>query len=163
MPGYTKQQLLDRGLKRSNYGWCPTCRRYWHKAGLTRHRAAGHRKLVVEFDMPPSPKPKKGDVLILHPAWERLLNFVVDAAIVPVLERQHAQRDRPKAAEAQTRAKHRQAPRTNEPEPEPEYEVITVVEAMNRFGVTREEIMAEFDEVVREHRASRRKGTRRPR
>ena len=139
MPGYTKQELAREGLDPKRYRYCRSCRRWWPRRGFKVHQAS-HQKFVVKIDMPPTPKLRKGEVAILHPAWQQFIDFLVDAAIKDLLRNPSRDvGDDPPVRRGKRKIK----------EPEAHGELITVDEAIKRFGMTREEIMAQFDEEMR--------------
>lgn len=146
MPGFTKAQLIDKALSVKAYAWCRRCRLYWHKRSIRTHRHVGSAKVIVKFHIPPSPKPKKGDVVIIHPAYERFLNFLVDDAIKQWQEGQfgNAASVTPGDYGMLARQRGRAKGATNKPV----YDVLTVDEAVAKLGMTREEIMAEFDDIL---------------
>jgi hypothetical protein len=85
---------------------------------------------------------RKGEVAIIHPAFESFLNFLVDEAVKQWL----AEYDPATVAETDTRADDADDGVTGD-------HVFTVDEAVTRLGMTREAIMAEFEEIARRHKA----------
>ena len=155
MPGYTEEQVAAMtAANRRQFKWCNKgCRRYWDKRGFASH-ARTCPKIVVKIKMPRMPRPKKGDVMIIHPAWETFINLLAEAAFQRLLEERAnptmgSDPDAQAALDASERPKRngaRARPATAvEERPKPDYETITVAEAMARYGLTREEIMARFD------------------
>lgn len=136
MPGLTKTQLIERALDPKRYAWCKHCRLYWSRRSLTKHRCSREPGDIVKIDMPPMPKPKKGDVLILNPAYEKFIDALADLLLKDLLARPPAKADK------ETRS--RRSRRDGRPR-EPEYDVLTVDQAVARLGVSRAEIMAAFD------------------
>lgn len=135
---------------RSEYRWCRHCKLYWKKRGFATHAKAcnSDTKLVVEISAPPMPKPKKGDVVVLHPAYSGFLEWLADIWLEKEKRRIMSGEGSPTDAAAEKAAPNRPARRPTRspaPPPEPDYEVITVEEAVVRFGMTREQIMARFD------------------
>jgi hypothetical protein len=154
MPGYTKQELMAKGASLSNFSWCRKCRSYWSKRSFKNHFESDHEKVIVKMDMPPMPKLKKGDVAIMHPAVEQLLDFVADQ-IFKDLVAEHAARLRGEPSPTGDAVQRAIEP-TAEAEHEykkPDYEIITVDEAVKRFGTTRDAIMARFQRVADEYYA----------
>ena len=134
MPGYTKEQLVAMSADRKQFKWCNKgCKKYWRKRGFASHARACRPRVILEITMPRRPKPKKGDVMIIHPAWENFCKWFVKACI------QHLREDHADATQ------HEGPQEISEEWPKREYETITVDEAMVRYGMTREEIMAKFD------------------
>lgn len=148
MPGYTKAQLVEMEVATAEYAWCRKCRLYWHKRGIRTHKHVGGAKVTVNFHIPPTPKPKKGDVVILHPAYENFLNFLVDGAIKQWQEEQlgAAASMTPPGGQVPARRRRQKKEAIYK---KPDYDVYTVEDALAKLGMTREEIMAEFDEVMR--------------
>ena len=161
MPGYTKAQLVEMKVETALYAWCHKCRLYWHKPGIRTRKHVGGAKVIAKFHIPLTPKPKKGDVVIIHPVYERFLNFLIDGAFKQWKEEQLGSvattmaRDR-RALAPQTRLRKASTYKKRD------YDVLTVNEAVAQLGLTREEIMAEFDEVMLRFEESRqRKGSTR--
>jgi hypothetical protein len=40
MPGYTKAELVKKKAPLAHYGWCRSCRLYWHRRASHAHGAA---------------------------------------------------------------------------------------------------------------------------
>lgn len=132
MPGYTLDHLEAKHANAANYIGCLNCGLHWHKRSFEKH-----------FNVAPqsSTKEKTRLVAIIHPAWERLIDFLVEGAI------------------KQWKTDHTEATRGDEPIEEvvparrssnkkkaiDELERITVDEAVARYGLSREEIMADFE------------------
>ncbi len=64
MPGFTKTQLVEKALDPEQYSWCKHCRLYWSKRSFAKHRRSIQSGDIVKIDVPPMPRPKKGDVLV---------------------------------------------------------------------------------------------------
>jgi hypothetical protein len=151
MPGYTKQELVAKGASLRSFAWCRKCRRYWSKRGFKKHFESDHEKIVVKIDMPPMPKLKKGDIAIIHPAVQQLLDFVADQ-IVKDLIAEHAARLRGESLPTGDAVQRSVEPAEAEEEyKKPEYEIISVDDAAKRFGTTRDAIMARFQQVTDEY------------
>ena len=153
MPGYTKKELEAKGARISSYTYCPRCRRYWHNSDFKKHVAAGHPKVVVKIAMPPARKLKKGDIAIIHPAWQNFIRFAARAMLKRWQREQAAGTLPPAPVPAPAR----------KPIRNPGYEIITVEEAVSRFGESREEIMARFDKIMDDFVASHERATARRR
>ena len=157
MPGYTKDQLAAMNADPSQFKWCRKgCKLHWSKRGFASHaRACGtDTKFLVNIATPPMPDPQPGDVVIIQPAFEQFARFLIEASLK--LERDGQQKlalqgegYRPPAAEAPPaprRGRDRKRRRADAQSLEvPEFDVITVDEAIVRYGLSREEIMAKFD------------------
>jgi hypothetical protein len=78
MPGFTKTQLVEKALDPERYSWCKHCRLYWSKRSFAKHRRSIQSGDIVKIDVPPMPRPKKGDVLIINPAYERFIDALAD-------------------------------------------------------------------------------------
>lgn len=83
------------------------------------------------------PKPKKGDVLILNPVYEKFIDALADLLVKDLLAH-------PPAGEADKKTRSSRSGRDGR-DPEPEYDVLTVDQAVARLGVSRTEIMGAFD------------------
>lgn len=146
MPGFTKAQLAEQALDAKNYAWCNRCRLYWHKRGIRTHKHVGAAtKIIVKFHIPPTPKPKKGDVVTIHPDYERFIDFLVEGAIKEWQEEQLGGVTSTAPPAALRAPKRRRRPAREPVREEPDYDVITVDQAIVRLGVSREEIMAAFE------------------
>jgi hypothetical protein len=137
MPGFTKTQLVEKALDPKRYAWCKHCRLYWSRRTFAKHRRSIQSGDIVKIDMSLMPKPKKGDVLILNPAYERFIDALADLLVKDLLAR-------PPAREADKQAKSRRM-RKDARDAQPQYDVLTVDQAVARLGVSRTEIMAAFD------------------
>lgn len=137
MPGFTKTQLVEKALDPKRYAWCKHCRRYWSRRSFAKHRRSIQSGDMVQIDIPRMPKPKKGDVLILNPAYERFLDALAEIILKDLLERPPAKEDDKKTRAARP-------PKDARPS-KPECDVLTVDQAAARLGVSRAEIMAAFD------------------
>jgi hypothetical protein len=140
MPGFTKKQLVEKALDPKRYAWCKHCRLYWSRRSLAKHRRSIESGDILKIDMPPIPTPKKGDVLIINPACERFIDTLVDLVVKDLLARPPA-----READKTTRSsRKRKEPRHSEPE----YDVLTVDEAVARLGVSKEDVMAAFEQAT---------------
>lgn len=83
------------------------------------------------------PRPKKGDVLIINPAYERFIDALVDLVVKDLLARPPAREPDKKTRPSRRRKEARHS--------EPEYDVLTVDQAVARLGVGRAEVMAAFE------------------
>jgi hypothetical protein len=137
MPGFTRTQLVEKALDPKRYAWCKHCRLYWSRRAFAKHRRSVQSGDIVKIDMPAGPKPKKGAVLILNPAYERFIDALADLLVKDLLAR-------PPAREADKKAKSRRI-REDALDAKPEHDVLTVDQAVARLGVSRAEIMAAFD------------------
>lgn len=136
MPGFTKTQLVEKALDPKRYAWCKHCRLYWSQRSFAKHERSIQPGDIVKIDKPPMRKPKKGDVLILNPAYEKFIDALADLLVKDLLARPPANAGK-KASTRRSRKETRHA--------EPEYDVLTVEQAVARLGVSRAEIMAAFD------------------
>jgi hypothetical protein len=100
-------------------------------------------EMKVQFRAPPTLR--KGCVAIIHPAYESFINRLADLLIKDLLAEQ--------AATSVIRPAKRSKParRASRATTKPDYDVLTVDEAVAKLSMTREEIMAEFDDVLRRH------------
>lgn len=130
MPGYTNDELEAKGAKLANYVGCLNCRLHWHRRSFEKH-----------FDVAPPSKAKSRPVAIIHPAWASFIDFLVDGTIKQLMEERadKIQRGEPIDADADAITEKRVE------RPTAEHEVLTVDEAVARFGVSREEILAGFE------------------
>jgi hypothetical protein len=99
------------------------------------------KAISVEASGAPAP-PKARRVEVMHPAWGRFMDFLVEGAIKAWFKEQEERRLR---GEAEPRAAVHAAA---DPAPEPDAdapELISVDEAVVRFGMSREQILAEFE------------------
>jgi hypothetical protein len=81
-------------------------------------------------------KPER-EVVILHPAHERFIEFLVDTAIKDIIRRQREGLPEPVSSPPWPELS--EDPDRNAPE------FVTIDEAVKRLGLTREEIMAQFE------------------
>lgn len=137
MLGFTKTQLVEKALDPKRYAWCKHCRLYWSRRSFAKHRRSIQSGDIVKIDMPMMRKPKKGDVLILNPAYEKFIGALADLLVKDLLER-------PPARDADKKTRSRRS-RKDPLHAEPEYDVLTVDEAVARLGVSSAEIVAAFD------------------
>jgi hypothetical protein len=142
MPGYTKQQLDAKGRNITNYKLCESCRLYWHKRGFDKHLVAAantHATGPALSKRDPCRRP----IVLIHPALERFVDFLVETAIRSIMEESADKiaRGEPVDVDASepTVLERTPSPSTEEPE------LVTVDEAVKRFGLAREEILAEFE------------------
>ncbi len=89
-----------------------------------------------------APRDKAREVAILHPAWQGFLDFLVETAIKRSMDEQAEKMRRGEPIEAPpAKSKRERKVRPSREEPE----LLTVEEAVARLGVSREQILAEFD------------------
>jgi hypothetical protein len=130
MPGYTKDELEAKRAKLANYVGCLNCRLHWHRRSFEKH-----------FDVAPPSKAKSRPVAIIHPAWASFIDFLVDGTIKQLMEERAEKIRRGEPIDADDDA----ITERHVEHPTAEHEVLTVDEAVARFGVSREEILAEFE------------------
>jgi len=159
MPGYTKDQLTAKGANVEHYILCPGCDRYWHKRSFRKHCEEGRAKRNPRLEVASADRePRPGDVYVIHPVHARWLNFMVEMAVKSLREEMtaglHEAQQSPatsRATEAatspstaRTKRKRGRLTQASHQPPEPNYEVLTVDEAAARYGIPREELIAEM-------------------
>lgn len=130
MRGYSEGELRKRHANIANYVGCLNCRLHWHRRVFEKHiNVAAHTRGL-----------KRQQIEIIHPAWERFIEFLVEGAVKQVMA-EHGYTLRP--GERLGRHRSETPPKTERRRGEPIR--VTVDEAVARYGFSREEIMAEFD------------------
>jgi hypothetical protein len=119
---------------------------YWSKRGFGNHRHVGHAKVVVKFHVPPTRKPKKGEFAIIAPWAEDMINFLVDGAIKQWMAEQST-------SPAKSSSEVRRGRQRKRPHVKPDYDVLTVNEAVARFGMDRDALIRDFENAQREYAA----------
>src|SRR5262249_38516830 len=75
MPG-NKRELIAHGANLNEHRYCACCRRWWPEASLVEHqRGKAQAGFHVDIQMPSTPRPKKEDIVIIHPAHQRFIEF----------------------------------------------------------------------------------------
>jgi len=131
MPGYTEEQLEAKRANLANYVGCLNCRLHWYKKSFERH-----------FNVVPTTRGRKArPIAIIHPAWERFYDFLVTTAIKHTVDERA---EKVRAGEPiETRIAGRET--AEERKTADDCETITVDEAVSRFGLSRQEILADFE------------------
>lgn len=132
MPGYTFDRLMAKNANLANYVGCLNCRLHWHKRSFERHFNVG---------APLKTKAKSRPLAIIHPAWASFIDFLAEGAIKQWMKdhAEGARADEPIETVVRTRRPSKKETATAE------HETITVDEAVTRYGLSREEIMADFE------------------
>lgn len=150
MRGYTLEQLESRGANAANYVGCVNCRLHWHRRVFERHFNPGPETLSSK------------EIEIIHPTWARFLDFLAESAVKKWYSDDEDRRRRGEPAKAST------APptRLETENAMPTTHILTVDEAVQPLGLSRDEIMAEFERravpfEVQVPRAPSRRGKRR--
>jgi hypothetical protein len=132
MPGYTKEQLAARGATLSHYMLCDLCNLYWHKRAFKRHLRPA----------PPAAEPKEREIAIVHPSWDNFFDFLTKTAIKHWM----VEAEKMRRGESFELAAPKSSAKIDWPPPSADDpELLTVDEAVVRLGVSREEILAEFE------------------
>ena len=132
MPGYTKEQLEAKGARVSHYTLCENCNLFWHKRVFKKH-------LVPPLQARTT---KAREIAIIHPAWANFLDFLAETAVRQLMEERAEKIRRGEPIDDGTSAMPAEKAADSAAE---EPEVLTVSEAVDRLGVSREEILAEFE------------------